>query len=470
MSPQEHQKFTHYAPYAVMVMIALVGGIFFTVLSAQQQQNVRSKAATGTPVTIELYPVLDTYVSMTSSSDRTTSSSLRIKGGSSEASVALMAFNLGVIPAGSTITSVQLKMHTNSETDAASGNTYPVNLLTSTTWSSSLNWNNKPGITGTSVGTLKASSRSTWYTYNLTPSAFQTSVGRPIAFAMGGTSATDGMWFDSNETSYKPKLVVTFYTGTTYYPTPTPTNSYYPSPTPTKSYYPTPTPTVYNAPTPTPTAYVTPTPSPTPYVYVTPTPTAALYPTNTPVPTTPYDPGTTAITFNLALHGLGKGGDAANPNGTGNTTPLHPQRTVMVEVYDASNALVQSTNGLVTYDSASGLFSGLVSLGDSIASGAYTVKVKTDQFLRTLVPGIQTITSGQNLNLPKTAMVGGDINNDNQLNILDYNILIGCYSDLSPAANCAAGDEVKADITDDGNINQFDYNLFLRELTNRGGQ
>jgi hypothetical protein len=30
--------------------------------------------------------------------------------------------------------------------------------------------------------------------------------------------------------------------------------------------------------------------------------------------------------------------------------------------------------------------------------------------------------------------------------------------------------EVRADLTDDGNVNQFDYNLFIRELTNLGGQ
>jgi hypothetical protein len=56
------------------------------------------------------------------------------------------------------------------------------------------------------------------------------------------------------------------------------------------------------------------------------------------------------------------------------------------------------------------------------------------------------------------------------INILDYNILMGCYSDLSPAINCPAGEEKRADITDDGAVNQFDYNLFLRELINRGGQ
>jgi hypothetical protein len=211
-------------------------------------------------------------------------------------------------------------------------------------------------------------------------------------------------------------------------------------------------------------------PTPTTYAYVTPTPSPALYPTNTPMPYNTPVPGSTTLAVQLALHGLGKGGDSVSPNGLGNTTPVHSQRTVTVDVYDVTNVMVDSESQVVTFDPTSGYFTGVISLANSIAGGTYTVKVKTDQFLRSIVPGIQTIVSGQTNTLPKTTLITGDINNDNQLNILDYNVLMGCYSDLSPATNCAAGDQVKADITDDGAVNQFDYNLFLRELTNRGGQ
>jgi len=80
------------------------------------------------------------------------------------------------------------------------------------------------------------------------------------------------------------------------------------------------------------------------------------------------------------------------------------------------------------------------------------------------------LTSGQTNTVSEFAMVTGDINNDNQINILDYNILMGCYSDLLPAVSCNGGDSLLADLTDDGNVNQFDYNLFLRELGNITGQ
>jgi hypothetical protein len=223
---------------------------------------------------------------------------------------------------------------------------------------------------------------------------------------------------------------------------------------------------ITGVPTPVNTGTPTPTRTPTP----TTGPTATPQPTSTPAPTVAPEPGSTAINLNLALHGIGKGGDSANPNGTGNTTPLRPQRTVAVEVFDSANTLTKTISGTVTYDTASGHFKGLVSLGTGIANGSYTIRVKADQLLRTVVPGIQNLISGNTFDAPLTAMVTGDINNDNQLNILDYNILMGCYSDLSPASNCPAGDELRADITDDGDVNQFDYNLFLRELINRGGQ
>lgn len=149
---------------------------------------------------------------------------------------------------------------------------------------------------------------------------------------------------------------------------------------------------------------------------------------------------------------------------------MHPTRSVTVDVYDVQNQLVVSENGKVRFDQNSGKFTGLINLGQSFSTGLYTVKVKADQYLRAIVPGIQTITSGQTTTLPIVTLVTGDINGDNTINIIDYNMLIGCYSDLLPPTNCPAGQEVVSDLTDDGHVNQFDYNLFLRELTNIGGQ
>ncbi|MBA3724070.1 MAG: carbohydrate binding domain-containing protein [Candidatus Levybacteria bacterium] len=230
-------------------------------------------------------------------------------------------------------------------------------------------------------------------------------------------------------------------------------------------------PTTTTAPTATvaPTAGLTlvPTAIPTQVPTIVPTAIAA---TNTPAPTATPVPGGTTVQATLLLHGLGKGGDSVNAASLGNFTLQRPQRTITMEIFDVQNQLVLTKQGTVTFDTTAGNFVGTVDLGTQVTTGLYTVKIKTDQYLRGLVDGIQTITVGQKTTLTSLTLLNGDVNNDNQINIVDYNIIVGCYSDLLPPISCNATDEVRADINDDGAVNQFDYNLFIRELTNLGGQ
>lgn len=198
------------------------------------------------------------------------------------------------------------------------------------------------------------------------------------------------------------------------------------------------------------------------------TPSVTTQPSITPNPTIPT--GHTSVSLKLLLHGLGQGGDSANPNSGGNAHPLHPNRSAKVEIYNSQNALILTKEGPINFNSTAGNFTGSIDLGTNFATGSYIVKVKTVQFLRTIVPGIQTITAGQTNQLPVTIMVNGDINDDNTINILDYNTLMGCYSDFTPATDCSTTNKILTDLDDDGDVNQFDYNLFLRELANREGQ
>jgi hypothetical protein len=237
------------------------------------------------------------------------------------------------------------------------------------------------------------------------------------------------------------------------------TASVFPTITPVSTSKPTPT----SSPAPTPTPTVKPTSSPTPM------PTAI--PTIIASPTVPITivPANTYLSFTLLLDGIGSGGDRSNPNGHGNQNPNKRERTAVVELFNDQNQSVITKSILVQYDSAKGSFTGSADFGTGIADGLYTVKVKTDQYLKATVPGIQTIKVGQVNQLALTVLITGDINGDNQMNILDYNILMNCYSDLLPPVNCDALKKGSADLTDDGQVNQYDYNLFLRELNNRGG-
>ncbi|HSW47959.1 MAG TPA: hypothetical protein VLG67_02655 [Candidatus Saccharimonadales bacterium] len=219
---------------------------------------------------------------------------------------------------------------------------------------------------------------------------------------------------------------------------------------------------------------VTPTITQGPTITITPTVTTTLTPTVIPtvtiLPTPTIPAGNTSFVIQLLLHGIGQAGDSANPQSGGNANPLHPQRNITVEVYNSQNTLVLTKTGLISYSSTAGDFKGTIDMGTTLTTGAYTVKVKTDQFLKALVPGIQNITNGTQNVIPVTVMINGDVNLDNTLNILDYNLLMGCYSDFMPAVSCTPANNLLSDLDDDGAVNQFDYNLFLRELTNRQGQ
>ena len=203
-------------------------------------------------------------------------------------------------------------------------------------------------------------------------------------------------------------------------------------------------------------------------------------PTTIPIPTVTG----TALNFTLLLHGIGSAGDNPNPEGNSlsNKNPLHPQRDLSVTVFDTNNQSVATSTMPVTFDSTSGTFIGAVGLPATLPSGNYSVKIQTKGYLRRLVPGIQQIVSGQATDVPAVQMIAGDTNNDNVLNVLDYNALLDCgYGQLTPlpmtdpnskfhSSACQVHSPAdNIDVNDDGIINSTDYNLFLRELSVQNG-
>ncbi len=109
----------------------------------------------------------------------------------------------------------------------------------------------------------------------------------------------------------------------------------------------------------------------------------------------------------------------------------------------------------------------------SLSSGNYLITIQSDGYLAKQIPGIVTITQGQQVTLPEVFLTTGDINNDHQLDIIDYNILLSCFDAKYATASCLAPNTAfspGADLDDDGTVDGADYNLFLRELSvQRGG-
>jgi endoglucanase len=179
--------------------------------------------------------------------------------------------------------------------------------------------------------------------------------------------------------------------------------------------------------------------------------------------------GETGMHFTLLLHGLGKGGDNSNASGGGTMNPGRNIRNVVAYLYNSQNMMVATRTGSVAFNESTGVFEGDVLIGPAAGSGNYMIKIKTDQFLRGTVPGTQLLTAGTNHNFPLTTLMTGDINNDNKFNLLDYNLLIGCYADVLQSTTCPEDQKFAADLNDDGAVGHIDYNLFLRELAKYPG-
>lgn len=200
----------------------------------------------------------------------------------------------------------------------------------------------------------------------------------------------------------------------------------------------------------------------------------------TPAPTAT----TTILNFNLFMHGVGSAGDNPNPNGStlSNKNPLHPQRDIDVIISNSSNQVVASKAAAVLYDESSGTFKGALDLGANFPQGNYNIKIKTDRYLRKRVPGVQTIKPLIENTIPDTQLVAGDVNDDNTLNVLDYNAFLDCgYGQIKPlpiadpeapfnTKECQVHTPViNVDVDDNGVVDSPDYNLFLRELSVQSG-
>lgn len=198
----------------------------------------------------------------------------------------------------------------------------------------------------------------------------------------------------------------------------------------------------------------------------------------------PQGPGT-KLSFIVLLDGIGVAGDTPNPtaNNLSNKTPQHPERDLQAFVYNANNDLVTEGTGTIIYqknneeEDLNGKFIGTVVLKDTLEDGKYTIKAKSDRYLRRAFAGTITVVGNKINILPELILVAGDTNGDNILNIIDYNALLACgYGALNPlpltnsnapynSNSCKTHEpRINVDIDDNGIINAFDYNLFLREL------
>src|SRR3989338_2433689 len=66
----------------------------------------------------------------------------------------------------------------------------------------------------------------------------------------------------------------------------------------------------------------------------------------------------------------------------------------------------------------------------------------------------------------QTTSLKCDINGDGKCDISDYQILIGCYSNLLPAISCTSENKLLSDMDGNGVVDEIDINTFLRTMYN----
>ena len=204
----------------------------------------------------------------------------------------------------------------------------------------------------------------------------------------------------------------------------------------------------------------------------------------------------TILVATVGLHGIGRGGDNANPNITGTSDPVTPERDLIIDVFDANNEAVASTIGAITFDKATGLFLGEIGI-EGPTSGNYSIVIRSPTYLGRRAGLSIALKEKETNDLPKVSLVAGDVNDDNAINILDFNILTDCIgigsgnkeedtteeeledeeSEITPTPTpvkrqpvCTEQDQIDSDIDDNGEVNALDLNLYLRELLTRPGQ
>ena len=141
-------------------------------------------------------------------------------------------------------------------------------------------------------------------------------------------------------------------------------------------------------------------------------------------------------------------------------------------VTDANNKQIASVQGILSYSSTNKNFQGNIRV-PNLASGQYILQIKMDEFLTKTVPGIISVSANGTVVVPSVSVITGDINNDNKIDILDYNSVVGCFGSKQQTSSCTAPitqQSAGADINDDGTVDGGDYNLFLRELSVQRGQ
>jgi hypothetical protein len=157
-------------------------------------------------------PVADGYGHQAAATTSYGSSSSLVGQGGSSSATSYLRFNLPAAPAGKTLLGATLKVRTTDAAGAGSASAHTVKVAGNGWTEAGLTWNNRPAVTGATLGSLTGAKSDTAYSTGLSATALRPSLGKQVTIAVTGTG-TDGLWFWSRNhvaPSYRPQLVLNF--------------------------------------------------------------------------------------------------------------------------------------------------------------------------------------------------------------------------------------------------------------------
>ena len=171
--------------------------------------------------------------------------------------------------------------------------------------------------------------------------------------------------------------------------------------------------------------------------------------------TTPPVTGSTTLALSVSIPGIG---NAAG----GNTNPKRKTRSTTITILDASDNTVNNVSADLTYDSASGNFTGNIT--PASAPQSYKIKAKLDNTIAKRP--IQIFTGGSQSTAQAIQLVSGDLDQDNSISLADYNLMLSCTNSKS---TCTSAIKDRADLNDDGTVDSADLAILYRGFQTRQG-
>jgi hypothetical protein len=139
-----------------------------------------------------------------------------------------------------------------------------------------------------------------------------------------------------------------------------------------------------------------------------------------------------------------------------------------------ANALIY--NPIATGSALSGRFTASVPV-TLPAAGDYVIRVSSPRYLTRRIPQTGSIRMSPNTTVTvpaltaNRALIVGDSNGDNIIDVRDYNLLRSCFSDSQPAqASCTAQQKSLTDLNDDSRVNLLDLAFLQREWEVQTGE